>query len=180
MRLDVAATEKYDRVTIAFHWLVAVFVVCLWTLGQTVDYLSKGPLKTGLWSTHVVTGFCLVLVVVGRLTWRSTAGRHLPEVGTRVVRRLASAVHFCLYLLLFIVMTLGIANAFNRGYSLYGLAKLPQIGDPHLKHRLTDWHGLAANILLGLAAFHAAAGLFHHYFWKDAVLIRMVPNSAPR
>jgi len=35
--------------------------------------------------------------------------------------------------------------------------------------------GLAANVLLGLALFHAAAALVHHYFWQDGVLGRMLP-----
>jgi cytochrome b561 len=39
----------------------------------------------------------------------------------------------------------------------------------------TEWHGLAANILLGLATLHAAAALLHHYVMKDTVFSRMLP-----
>ncbi|HLW93360.1 MAG TPA: cytochrome b/b6 domain-containing protein [Roseiarcus sp.] len=52
---------------------------------------------------------------------------------------------------------------------------LPQLGDRSLRKSLTEWHGLAANILLGLAFLHAMAALFHHYVARDDVLKRMLP-----
>lgn len=73
-------------------------------------------------------------------------------------------------------MTLGLVNAFVRGYGIYGLFHLPQIGDRAWRHAVTDWHGLAANVLLGLAGFHAAAALVHHYAWRDGLLRRMLPK----
>ncbi len=113
-----------------------------------------------------------------RIVWRLTAGRRLPGVGSPVVRTLAAAVHVGLYLLLGTVVALGIANAFNRGIDLYGLGRLPQLGDPTLKKSLTQAHGLAANILIALAGLHASAALAHHYLWRDGVLRRMRPGSA--
>ncbi len=73
------------------------------------------------------------------------------------------------------VVGLGVVNAFVRGYNLFDIMSLPQLGDRALRRPITHWHGLAANILLGLALFHAAAALVHHYLWKDGVLGRMVP-----
>ena len=67
-------------------------------------------------------------------------------------------------------------NAFVRGYNLFDLVSLPQVGDRAWRRPITHWHGLAANILLGLALFHAAAALVHHYLWHDAVLKRMLPG----
>jgi cytochrome b561 len=48
-----------------------------------------------------------------------------------------------------------------------------------MRRPITQWHGLAANILLGLALFHAAAALVHHYLWRDGVLGRMLPGKNP-
>ena len=47
------------------------------------------------------------------------------------------------------------------------------VGDRPLRRPITHWHGLTANIVLGLAALHAAAALFHHYAIRDSVLARM-------
>jgi cytochrome b561 len=63
-------------------------------------------------------------------------------------------------------------NAFVRGYTLFESVSLPQIGDKALRKPLTDWHGLAANAILVVALFHAAAGLFHQYIRKDRLLWR--------
>jgi cytochrome b561 len=62
-----------------------------------------------------------------------------------------------------------------RGYTLFDLFSLPQIGDKSLRRPITNLHGLAANILLFLACLHALAGLAHHYLWRDGVLRRMIP-----
>ena len=43
-------------------------------------------------------------------------------------------------------VVLGIVNAFVRGYSIYGLFHLPQVGDRAWRRPITQWHGLAANI----------------------------------
>ena len=92
---------------------------------------------------------------------------------------LAKATHASLYLLLSVIAGLGIANAFVRGVTLVGPLALPAVGDPEWRRPLTRWHGLAANVLMAVAAFHAAAALVHHYLWHDAVLHCILPGSAP-
>jgi len=47
--------------------------------------------------------------------------------------------------------------------------------DPLLKHALGELHNNVAWALIILAAFHALAALFHHYFLRDNVLRRMLP-----
>ena len=115
-------------------------------------------------------------------SWRHSSiarsgGRKLPAADAGPLHVLAKATHYGLYLLLLIVIILGVVNAFVRGYNLFDLASLPQIGDRALRKPITDWHGLAANLLLGLAGVHAAAALFHHYFLRDSVLGRMLPEN---
>jgi cytochrome b561 len=45
-----------------------------------------------------------------------------------------------------------------------------------LRESVEEWHALAANTLLAVAFFHAAAALVHHFVWKDDVLRRMSPK----
>jgi len=167
----------YDRTTIVLHWTTAILVVLLWTIGQTADWIPDGPVNTDYWSVHVVLGFALAVVIAWRMIWRSSRGRDLPAADVGPLHVLAKATHFGLYLLLLIVIVLGVVNAFVRGYNLFDLASLPQIGDRALRKPITDWHGLAANLLLGLAGLHAAAALFHQYFLRDSVLGRMLPEN---
>ena len=167
----------YDRTTIALHWITATSVIVLWIIGQTADWIPDGPANTAYWSVHVVLGFVLAAVLAWRIGWRATAGRRLPAAANGILRVIAKATHYLLYALLLVVVVLGIINAFVRGYNLFDLVSLPQLGDRAWRRPITQWHGLAANVLLGLALFHAAAALVHHYLWKDGVLGRMLPAS---
>ncbi len=168
----------YDRTTIALHWTTAVSVAVLWIIGQTADWIPNGPVNTAYWSVHVVLGFVLAAILVWRLAWRASGGRRLPAADPGALQAFAKATHYLLYGLLLVVVILGIVNAFVRGYNLFDLVSLPQVGDRGLRRPITHWHGLAANILLGLAAFHAAAALVHHYLWHDGVLGRMMPGQS--
>jgi cytochrome b561 len=171
----LAVNVKYDRTTISLHWITAGLVVVLWIIGQTADWFSDSPLKTDYWSIHVVLGFALAAVIAWRMISRNSGGRRLPAADTGVLHGVAKATHYGLYLLLLAVVVLGIVNAFVRGYNLFDLVSLPQIGDQAMRKPITHWHGLAANLLLGLVGLHAAAALFHHYIIRDGVLARMVP-----
>jgi cytochrome b561 len=172
----LAVSEKYDRTTISLHWITAGLVVILWIIGQTADWLPDGPLNTDYWSIHVVLGFALVAVIAWRIIWRNSGGNRLPAADTGVLNGVAQATHYGLYLLLLAAVVLGIINAFVRGYNLFDLMSLPQIGGRAMRKPITHWHGLAANLLLGLAGLHAAAALFHHYILRDGVLARMAPT----
>jgi cytochrome b561 len=173
----LANSVNYDKITISLHWITAGLVVILWIIGQTADWFPDGPFNTDYWSIHVVLGFALAVVIVWRIIWRSFGGRRLPAADAAALHVLAKAMHYGLYLLLLAVIGLGITNAFVRGYNLFDLVSLPQLGDRTLRRPITHWHGLAANILLGLAALHAAAALFRHYVSRDSVLGRMVPQK---
>lgn len=169
---------RYDGGTIALHWLTAGLVLGLWLVGTFLeDLVPKGALRSGIWSAHFDLGFVLAALIVTFLAWRRTGGRDLPVEDAGPLHRLAKATHAALFVVLFVTIGLGIANAFVRGVSL-GPLSLPQVGDPGWRRPLTHWHGLAANILMALAFFHASAALVHHYLWHDAVLRRMLPRRS--
>ena len=169
-------TTRYDGTTILLHWATAILVAVLWVLGQVSDWFPDGPVNTGLWSSHVVLGFALAGVLVWRVAWRLKGGRALPAADDGALHVLAKATHYGLYLLLGTVVALGVLNAFVRGYPIYGFFHLPQVGDRAWRHAITDWHGLAANVALALAGFHAAAALVHHYVLRDGLVSRMAPG----
>jgi cytochrome b561 len=165
---------RYDSTTIMLHWFVAISVAILWAIGQTADWLPHGALASGYWSIHVVLGFVLVAALVWRIIWRGAGGARLPPADAGFLGVIAKATHYLLYALLLIVLALGVANAFVRGYHIFGLVSLPEIGDRAMRRPITDFHGLAANILIGLAFLHALAALAHHYVMRDGVLRRMM------
>lgn len=167
--------STYDRRTVVLHWLTALLVVSLWSVGQTIDWFPKGPFRTSVRSAHILGGTLLSLVLVYRIWWRSTGGRRLPKADRGALGVLATATHGALYVLLVSTVLLGMTNAWVRGDSIFGLWTIPAF-DPSnrgLRETVEEFHGLSANVLLGVAAFHASAALVHHYVWKDGLVRRM-------
>jgi cytochrome b561 len=176
--MTASSLARYDATTIMLHWFVALSVAVLWVIGQTADFLPHGPLNAGYWSIHVVLGFVLVVAALWRVVWRMAGGSRLPAAEPGVLGFIAKATHYLLYALLIVVIALGVANAFVRGYHIFGLFSLPEIGDRAMRRPITGWHGLAANILIAVAFLHAIAALAHHYVMRDGVLRRMMPARA--
>jgi len=173
------AALRYDTRSIRLHWLTAALVVALWCLGQTIDWFPKGDLRIAARSTHIGLGVVLAAILVYRLWWRTGGGSHVPLTGAPALRALAAIVHFALYATLLGALVLGIAYVWVRGDNLFNLFTVPAFdpGNKALRQQVGELHALFANVLLGLAAFHAAAGLAHHFIGKDDVLRRMLPNN---
>lgn len=169
---------RYDGTSILLHWLTAVLVVSLWTLGQTIDFFAKGTPRIDARSVHIVLGATLGAVLLTRVLWRARAGRKLPLANPGWIGAVARAVHYGLYLLVATTVVLGVLNAWQRGDILFNVYTIPKLvpGDLALKRTLEDFHGDFADVVLIVAGLHAAAALAHHYLLRDSVLRRMLPS----
>lgn len=178
MRHILSTVPRYDSRTVCLHWLTAGLVITLWCLGQTVDWFPRGSARMFARSTHIGLGTLLGLILLVRIWWRLTGGERLSPLGSRTVQSLARSMHITLYLVLLATVGLGLANTWVRGDNLFNLYKIPSFapGDKALRASVEDYHALAANLLLTLAALHAAAGLAHQYILKDGTLNRMLPT----
>jgi cytochrome b561 len=176
----MAPTARYDSLTIALHWVVAILIVCQWVSGQTIDWFGKGAPRVDARSVHLVIGSLLIAVMAVRILWRVGPGRRLPPADVGLRDLLARGMHYLLYLIVAAVLIGGVATELLRGDNFFGLLLLPKPGDlagparHALAEQIGDLHGLGANAILVLAGLHAAAGLFHHYVLKDTVLGRML------
>lgn len=168
---------RYDRTTIWLHWATVGLIAVLWVIGQTADWVPRGPLRTGLWSIHVILGLATGLVLVTRVAWRAHFGRVLPPADAGIVHAIAVATHYLLYILLGAVVVLGIIDASYRGFNLFGIWSVPQFGagDAATRRNINEWHELAANLTVLTAFLHATAALVHQYVWRDHLLNRMSP-----
>jgi cytochrome b561 len=168
--------DIYDRTTIRLHWATAILVAIQFLIGRTTNLLPRGPLRVDIWSVHVLFGFALAGVVILGMFWRATLGRRLPPPDRGVRHVAAVATHRLLDLLLLVVVGLGITNVFAHGFPLFNLWHFPKFGSDEFMHSVNAWHGLIANIIIGVALLHAAAALFHHHVMRDGVLRRMWPT----
>lgn len=182
MKQSLSTTTQYDLTTIRLHWLTAGLVITLWCLGQTIDWFPRGTAHIFARSTHISIGALLGAVLLYRIWWRLTRGENLRGAGSRGWQILARSMHISLYLCMVVAVTLGAANAWMRGDYLFYFYKIPALtpGNKALKALIEDYHAYAANLLLILAALHAAAGLIHQYILKTNVLGRMLPSLRRR
>jgi cytochrome b561 len=178
---DDREAAQYDHKTIALHWLTALLVILLWCVGQTIDWFPRGAPRVYARSVHIVTGDMLAIILLVRIHWRITGGARLPSVAAGAAGRLEKIAHGVLYLALFATIALGIANSLIRGDQIFGLFRIPSIapGNKELREFVEDLHGDAANILLVLAAVHAAVALFHHFRLRNRLLYRMSFRNPP-
>jgi len=177
--LAESAAERYDPVTVVFHWAVAALVLLQWCSGQTIDWFPKGDVRVAARSAHIILGSVLAMLLVLRIVWRSFYGIRLQRSSEGIAGVAAITMHYALYFALIAIASLGILATALRGDSVFGLFHIPRIGDltDAARHSFADrvvgWHGLAANITLALAALHAGAALIHHYFSSSKILHRM-------
>jgi cytochrome b561 len=170
-----ASPVAYDRRTIYLHWMSAILVLLLWGVAQVIDLFPRGAPRIAARSVHIVLGVVLAVVVVRRLLWRALSGRRLPPPYDGYRGQAVRLSHALLYATLVAVIVLGIANAWARGDSIFGLFSVPKLLPEHpmLKPAVGRLHKTGANALMILALMHGLAALVHHYILRDALLQRM-------
>ena len=151
-------------------------------LGLTMVDLPNTPHKIAVYTLHKSIGISILALVVLRLGWRLYAGRPRELAGIPSWQaRVASATHVALYVLLFAVPLSGWVVNSSTGFPLhwFNLVNLPPIASKsdalHAVVRpLHEWLFWA---LITLACVHAAAAIYHHWFQRDATLVRMLPRN---
>jgi cytochrome b561 len=166
---------RHDDTTILLHWLTAVLIVLLWTMGQIIDWFPRGVPRIGARSVHILLGAILLCLLCVRIAWRAGRGSRLPATDGWL-GLLAKTTHYALYVVLTSTVVLGALNVWGRGDKFFGLFTFPKFatGDDSFKTAVENLHALSANVLVGLALLHAVAALGHHFVKRDDVLRRML------
>jgi len=176
-RAATGGTRTYNAVAKILHWSIAVFIALQLGIGWTMPEIHKNTRPDGEIAWHIAVGVLIVLLVAARVVWRAVR----PPIGTDSdrggMRRLASATHILLYLLMIIVPVLGWANAGSRDWVVgIGPLHLPRLmsAGSKLGHEMGDIHGDLAAVLAVVIGVHVAAGFYHQFIRKDDTLLRMM------
>jgi cytochrome b561 len=169
--------RRYNGVAKMLHWAIAVLILLQLGIGGIMPDIHKDTRPEGEIAWHLSVGALIVLLVAARVVWRFVR----PPTGTEIdrgwTRRLASATHILLYLLMIIVPVLGWANASSRDWVVgIGPLHLPSImpAGSHLGLELGDIHGDLAVVLAVLIGLHVLAGLYHQFVRRDDTLLRIM------
>lgn len=174
---------RYRRPAIALHWLSAVLLVVVATLGLLHDDWPRAT-KAAWINRHAVLGLLLLALVIARLAYRRAhAPPPLPPAAGAAARRLAAPVHVLMYLLLLVTPVVGIVTFTWHGRAFdFGIFTLdPGVhADRAIFHPTEELHGYLAYALFALVALHLLAGLWHQLVHRDRTLARMWPARGPR
>jgi cytochrome b561 len=176
-RAATNGARTYNAVAKILHWSLAVLITLQLGIGWTMPEIHKDTRPDGEIAWHLTVGVLIVLLVAARVVWRGVR----PPTGTDsdrgAMRRLASATHILLYLLMVIVPVLGWANAGSRDWVVgIGPLHLPRImpAGSKLGHAMGDIHGDLAVVLAIVIGLHVAAGFYHQFVRRDGTLLRMM------
>ncbi len=180
-RIGLRNTPRgYGLVAIILHWLVALVVIGLFSLGIWMtelgyydDWYKRGP------EIHKSIGIVLFIIMLGRVVWSVVNVQPEDEPGTSTMqRRAAHGMHRLLYVLLFAVMISGylISTAVGRPIQVFDLFAVPAtiFGIDNMEDVAGEVHWYLALTLISFAGLHTLAALKHHFIDRDRTLIKML------
>jgi cytochrome b561 len=181
--------SRHPSSAMFFHWSVAATIALLAATGATMTRLAPGSeAQFALYQIHKAAGIATLLLSLVRLIWRPFAPPLPPIAAAPGLRRAARIVHVALFALTLVVPFAGwalvsasrldIPIELVAGLAwprLPGLVDLPPAAKARWEPVLASLHVALAYALVGLAALHAAAAIFHHAIRGDATLRRMLP-----
>jgi cytochrome b561 len=178
--MSTNAPARYTNTAIAFHWLIAILILCSAIFGIVLGEMHLSPLKLKWIAYHKWNGILIFTLVWLRLIWRMfNPAPPLPATMPGWQKLAAHASHFLLYVLMIAVPLVGWLQSSAAGIQVvwFGVLSLPMplAHDKELADQLMDAHAFLAYTLLAIVGLHAAAAIKHHMFDRDNVLTRMLP-----
>lgn len=171
-------SERYTRVAIAFHWVIAALIVINLGLGIAHDSLPKDWQVMPL---HKSIGLTVLALTIGRIVWRLMhPAPPLPGDLKPWERMSAHVSHFLLYAFMLALPLTGWAMSSGpkrRPLEWFGLVDVPYLPvSPAAAGLGHDAHGVLGWAMIALLVLHIGAALRHHFLLRDNVLARMTPG----
>ncbi len=174
--------DSFGLIAKGFHWVLAILILWLLSVGFAMVGIPPGPDKLWVYALHKSFGITILVLMIGRLLWRQISPRPGPLPSHKEWEdRLAKAVHFGLYVCIFLMPLSGWIMSSAGGFpaEFFGLFALPAIVPKNeIIFELTrNVHGFVAWTILALLALHFAGAFKHHFIDKDETLRRMTSRK---
>jgi cytochrome b561 len=172
------STDRYDGVTRALHWSIALLLLLQVAGGLVLEELPrKTALRAFAFDAHESVGIVVLALIVVRIGWRLSHAAP-PAHGPAWQRVAARGAHLALYALMVAIPVIGYAMVDAKGYDVafFGATGPGFLAtDKTLADRLSDAHEMLAWALVSVVALHVAAALWHRFVVRDEVMARMLP-----
>lgn len=153
----------YSIYQIGLHWLIAALVIVQLVFGQSMtevmDAAEEGEpvsaLDANMAGLHYYVGISILVLVAVRLALRIWQGAPPPPRTSKAIELAGRVSHGLFYALLICVPVTGLLGYY--------------VGDP-----FADIHSWAKPVFIGLIALHVSASLYHQFWRRDGMLMRML------
>lgn len=179
--------RRYSNTAVALHWIVAALVLFQIWLGLSFADMAQGPQRSELFAWHKTIGATILLLAIGRLTYRllNPPPPFPPEL-PRWERLVAVWNHRLLYLLLIVLPIGGLTavSGHTKGPTTTLLGGVPMPVIPGISRELGetagDVHAALAWALIALLVLHVAAALKQQFFDRRGRMAGRMPPFQPR
>ena len=173
--------QTYGVVAKIFHWVMAVLIVVLLAVGLIMADMENSPDKFKLIGIHKEVGIVVLFLAALRLGWKVLdVSPLLPDSIGKLAQLGAKLLHLSLYALMFAMPITGWLMSSAAGFpvSMFGLFIMPNLVAPDkaFGKDMNELHETLAWVLIALIVVHLLAALLHHFYYKDNILKRMLPN----
>lgn len=174
---NTAIKSEYTAAQKVLHWVIFLLIAAQYAVGSIMPHIGRNTPDEGWVNWHLSIGAATLFFIFVRLMVRIARPVALPETGPGWQRRLASATHLSIYVLILAMCILGWAAASYRGWTVYlfGIVPLPGLaakGTPWA-HTAGDVHDVLLYVLLAPIALHIFAAFYHQFVLRDRLLERM-------
>ncbi len=167
--------KRYHPLQVTLHWLVVLLVFALFIVGKSMSGLPNDENKLAPLALHMGAGIFTLVVIVTRFITRMKLPK--PEhvsAGNAVFDWIGKAVHYALYLLVFLMAASGISLSLQAGLpSIVFFGSGAPLPTDFFDFAARMLHGFIAPALVLLVLLHVGAAFYHQLALKDNLLSRM-------
>lgn len=166
--------KRYHPLQATFHWLIVVLVFAAFVIGKSMSGQPNDDAKLAPLALHMGIGITTLVVIITRFITRLRLPK--PEqatTGNAFLDWVGKAVHYALYLLVFLMAVSGMSLSIQSGLPssvFFGAGALPADFYDFTARML---HGFIAPALALIVLLHVGAAFYHQLVLKDNLLSRM-------
>lgn len=193
------SSARYNKTAVVLHWLIALGIFGMFALGWYMsDLPKKAPDQASFdlfdlgiytfqlneavsprafyFNLHKSIGITLLALIIIRVLWRIT---HQPPPllasYKAVERKVATAAHHLLYLLMAAVPLSGLIMAIYSKYGVkwFGIDFIAGFDNKPVREAFKEAHEIIGILLLLVLAIHIIGALKHKFIDKDETMKRM-------
>ena len=192
-------STKYTKTAIVLHWLIGFGIIFMFLLGWYMCDIPKEAAKTSSYdlfnlgiytwqladevsprtfyfNLHKSIGITLLGLILFRIIWRLThPAPALIKTMKAWEKKLATATHHGLYMLMLLVPLSGLIMALYSKYGIkwFGISLIEGLGNESMRESFKEAHEIIGIVLLILLGLHLLAVIKHTFINKDGTFKRM-------